>query len=122
LRARPSPGRSRESAAVWATDSYARTHWGSATSATCWKTTRTGSPMVIVAGSISLMAPSGVASRFPTIRMVGSSSIATTITVYGASAAYAGSSGGWGTTNDQIVPRPDTGTHVAESDRQCGHI
>ena len=38
---------------------YARTQRGRATSSTCWNTTRTGSPIAIVAGSISLIAPVG---------------------------------------------------------------
>ena len=57
------------------------------------------------------------------MRSVGSSSSSTTITLYGASSAYAGSSGGCGTTNDQIVPRPDTRLPLARRvDRQRGHI
>ncbi len=44
------------------------------------------------------------------------------ITLYGASSAYAGSSGGWGTAKDQIVPRPLDATHSWSSDRQYGHI
>ena len=52
------------------------------------------------------------------MRSVGSSASSTTITLYGASSAYAGSKGGWGTTNDQIVPWPDTGAHRTSIDRQ----
>ena len=56
-----------------------RTQRGRTTSSTRWKTTRTGSPIWIVAGSISLIAPSGVSTRLPTNRSAGSSSSATTI-------------------------------------------
>ena len=59
----------------------ARTQRGATTSSTCWNTTRTGSPISIVVGSISLIAPSGDATRLPTKRIVGSSSSATTITL-----------------------------------------
>src|SRR6266550_3987318 len=78
--------------------------------------------MLIVAGSISLISPSGLVTRFPTNRSVGSSSSATMITLYGASSWYAGSSGGWGTMNDQIVPRPDVGSQRNSSERHRGHI
>ena len=43
-----------------------RTQRGSATSSISWNTTRTCSPIVIVAGSTSLMSPSAVATRLPT--------------------------------------------------------
>ena len=49
--------------------------------------------MTIVAGSISLMAPSGRMTRFPTMRNAGPSSSVTVITGYGANGAYAGRSG-----------------------------
>jgi len=44
------------------------------------KTARTGSPMTIVAGSISLMAPSGPVTKFPTMRNAGPSSNVTVMT------------------------------------------
>src|SRR5438477_6576563 len=78
--------------------------------------------MPIVEGSTSLMAPSGSSRRLPTRRIVGSSSSSTTITLYGANSAKAGSSGGWGTTNDQIRPRPDIGAHLYERELQYGHM
>src|SRR3954469_3565305 len=88
----------------------------------------------MVEASISLMAPSGVVTRLPTNRMVGSSSSATTIALYGASSEYAGSNGGCGNMNDQNVPAPlggtpgeaiegrRVGTHVTAIERQRGHI
>ena len=90
----------------------ARTQRGSATSSIWWNTTRTGSPIVIVAGSISLIAPSAAVTRLPAKRIVGSSSSSTTIALYGAYSANAGSSGGCGTMNDHTRPRPDVGSHV----------
>src|SRR5262249_13184207 len=51
----------------------ARTQRGSDTSSMRWKTTRTGSPIVIVAASTSPIGPSALATRFPTRRMDASS-------------------------------------------------
>src|SRR5260221_8858818 len=76
----------------------------------------------MVAGSISLISPSACATRLPTKRIAGSSSSSTTMALYGATAANAGSSGGCGTMNDQMRPRPDVGSHRTAVDRQCGHI
>src|SRR5688500_18229729 len=76
--ARPGLERDRASCFVQA---QARTQRGIVTSSCCWNTTVTGSPISIVAGSISLIAPSADASRLPTIRILGSSSSATTITL-----------------------------------------
>src|SRR5207302_4559483 len=70
-------------------------------------TTSTAAPMATEAGSTELIGASAPATRLPTRRIDGSSSSVTTTTLYGARSAYAGSSGGWGMTKDQIVARPD---------------
>jgi len=54
-----------------------RTQRGRNTSSIWWKTTCTGCPISIVAGSISLIAPSALATRLPAKRIEGSSSSST---------------------------------------------
>ena len=66
-------------------------------------TTRTGMPILMAPGSIWLIGPSAEATRLPTRRSVGSSASSTTITLYGASCANTGSSGGCGNANDRSV-------------------
>src|SRR5262249_25127330 len=105
-----------------AADGYARTQRGSATSSMRWNTTRTGSPIVIVVGSTSPIGPSALATRLPTKRIDGAASSSTLTALYGASAANAGSSGGWATMNDQMRPRPVVFSHRTAVERHAGHI
>src|SRR5690606_7938722 len=85
-------------------------------------TASTASPIRIVAGSTASSGSSGPVTRLPTRRMAGSSSSSTTITLYGACSLNTGSSGGCGTTKDQIRPRHDIFFHSTFIDPHAGHM